>query len=508
MSIKLRAFMGVSALAALALAGSADAGDIWGGGSTLIYPVHYKMACNYSSIAPDFFAPPPPLPTCTPIGLATDALHYASTGSGLGIAGFLSHDRSRYGASASGWTSGDVQYALSESPLSAGEVSKYDSGGTLNGVVMGPPPALYPAPRTFGGALVQVPVAIVPVALAYDPVYKKVNTAGTLTSYRFNVVNGVRANGGLRLDAATYCKIVNGVITDWNDAAITTLNGASLRDPSDPVPAASWSVPIELVGDSLSSGITQVLTRHLFAACASLSGNEFVTPAGTPELPLPRQGPGVGRFTLAPGAPGIAAYTSFTDVPAVGATLTRGRLAYLGTAYTAPYAANGGLSYALFTASLKNSGSGAFVAPQPSTATTAFAAQTAPETNGAGVYAPSSTLWGARNNPADWVRLSATGSSASLANPSAGYPIVGTVNFLGYTCYATTARTTAIHDYVAFWLNNPTILTNFGLAAMPTAWRTAITDTFLTTPSTPSVLQIATAGAGSSNSNCVSVVGG
>ncbi len=509
MSIKLRALLGVSALAALAMTGAAHAGDIWGGGSTLIYPAHQTMACNYSGSTPDFFPPPPtPFPGCPPVGSSADVLHYANTGSGVGIAGFFSHDRSRYGVAASGWTSGDVQYALSESPLSAGEVSKYDSGGTLNGVVMGPPPALYPAPRTFGGALVQIPVAIVPVALAYDPTYKKVNNAGTVTSYRFNVVNGVRVNGGLRLDAATYCKIVNGQITDWNDAALTALNGASLRDPSDPVPAASWSVPIELVGDSLSSGITQVLTRHLFAACAGLSGNAFVTPAGTPELPLPRQGPGVGRFTLMPGAPGIAAYTSFTDVPAIGVTLTRGRLGYLGLTYTAPYAGANNLSYALHTATLKNGGSGAFVAPSPATAIAAFAPQTAPETNGSGVYTPGATLWGARNNPADWVRLSASGSSASLANPATGYSIIGTENFLAYTCYATSARTAAIHDYLVFWLNHPTPLTNAGLAAMPNTWRLAITETFLTTPSTPSVLQIATAGAGSSNSNCVSVTGG
>ncbi len=474
MSIKLRALLGVSALAALAMTGAAHASDIWGGGSTLAVPLHYRMACAYSNNTPDF-APVPPSPCTAPTGSSSDTIHYASTGSGGGIAGIFSHDRSRYGVAASGWTSGDVQYGLSEAALSTTEVGRYNTGGTQNGVTVAASPGVgeYPLPGLSGGPLVQFPLAIVPIALAYDPVYKKVNNAGTVTSYRFNVVNGVRVNGGLRLDAATYCKIVNGQITDWNDAALTTLNGASLRDPSDPVPAASWSVPIELVGDVLASGATQLVTRHFAAACASLSGNEFVTAAGTQTLPITRQAPGVGKFTLVAGSDGIAVYTSFTAVPPLGATITRGRLGYLGVDYTAPYVTNNGLPYTLHTTSLKNGATGAFVAPQPATATTAFGPQTAPETGG-------TTLWGTRNNPADWVRLSATGSSASLANPSAGYPITGTVNFLGYTCYATSAQATAIHDYVTFWLANPTILTTGGLAPIPAAWNTAITQTFLT----------------------------
>ena len=498
MSIKLRALTGVSALAALAMAGAAHAGDIWGGGSTLVLPVHYKMACVYSNNAPDFVPSPS---ACTPTGSSGDTIHYAQTGSGGGIAGIFSHNRSFYGAAASSWPSGDVQYALSESTLFATEVGYYNTGGTQNGVVVGPPPAPYPAPRAIGGPLAQFPVAIAPIALAYDPIYKKANVAGVITSYRLNVVNGSNPYGGLRLDADTYCKILNGQINDWNDAALTTLNGASLRDPLDPIPAASWTVPIELVGDAQSSGATQVLTRHLAAACASLSGNQYITPAGLPDLPLSRRGPGPGKFTLVAGSTGIAAAISFTAVPPLGSSITQGRLGYLGGTYIMPYSTNNGLPYTLHSASLKNSGSGAFVRAMPTTAATAFALQTAPETGG-------TTLWGTRNNPADWVRLSATGSSASLANPSAGYPITGTVNFLGYSCYSSSARTAAIHDYVTFWLNNPTILTNAGLAAVPASWKTAITDTFLTTPSTPTNLQFATAGAGSSNSTCVSVGGG
>ena len=511
MSIKLRALMGVSALAALAMAGSANAGAITGGGSTLIGPYHYKMACAYSNTAPEFS--PAVSPTCTPSGSSSDVINYAQTGSGGGIAGIFSHNRALYAQPGTTWASGDVQYGLSESALGATEVGRYNSGGTQNGVTVAavPGPGEYPLPGSYGGALVQFPVAIAPVALAYDPVYKKVNNAGVVTSYSFKISNGFRTNGGLRLDADTYCKIVNGQITDWNDAALTALNGASLRDPNDPVPASSWSVPIELVGRFESSGTSQVTTRHFAAACASLSGNEFVTAAGTSTLPATRQGPTVaqrnsgtaatvGKFTLATGSGGVADFLTFSATPTSGQTLTQGRLGYLGTDFTAPYSGNNGYAYALHTTSLKNGGSGAFVAPQPATATTAFGPQTAPETGG-------TTLWGTRDNPADWVRLSATGSSASLANPSAGYPIIGTVNFLGYSCYSSSAKTAAIHDYVTFWLNNPTILTNAGLAALPASWKTAITDTFLTTPSTPTNLQFATAGAGSSNSTCVSVAG-
>ncbi|WP_165190133.1 substrate-binding domain-containing protein [Caulobacter soli] len=545
MSIKLRALMGVSSLAALALAGAAHAGDIWGGGSTLIAPYHWQMAYCYGTNLPnpgdgaEFKTPPgtafslTPAPNCstrTPTGFATsNTVHYALTGSGLGAAGVYSHDRSRYGVTA--WT-GDVQYGLSESALGSTEVGYYDNGTPGAG---GPTPTVfqgitlktpasganqYDVPKPKYGPLVQFPVAVAPVALAYDPIYKKVKNAdGTVSEYRFNV-KFPRTGGGLHLDATTYCKIVNGQITDWNDPAITALNNNfSLQDTTD---TGTFSVPIELVGRSESSGTTQVTTRHFAAACGSLTGNAFIVTAGESTLPVAVRGnpvggaPVLGKFTLATGSGGVAGYVSFSDVPTTtGQVITRGRLGYVGADYALPASANNGLPYTLFTADLKNA-AGAYRPPASTNATSAFSGQRAPESNSSGNYDATQTDWGSRSNAYDWVRLTSNSSTASLANPTPAlaYPIVGTVNFLGYTCYNSSAKVDTIRTasvgaapgYINYWFANPAVLTNAGLAPLPGTWQTAITETFLTPTTATSALNLyfdtAHAGGTTGNSAC------
>jgi ABC-type phosphate transport system substrate-binding protein len=544
MSIKLRALMGVSALAAFAMAGAANAGDIWGGGSTLIAPYHDQMACAYGQPAwpstPDFVTPPgaafalpaPPPGGCT--NTTSNAVHYALTGSGGGINGIYSHDRARYGVtSIPAWATGDVQYGLSETGMLAGDVTIFNNGGTTSsGIVLSATPGAgqYAIPKTRYGALTQFPVAIAPVALAYDPTYKKVNVGGTVTSYNFRVDPAfARATGGLRLDQATYCKIVNGQITDWNDPAITALNNnTSLKDPAD---TGTFSVPIELVGRAESSGTTTVTTRHFANACASLSGNAFTAVAGTSTLPAAVQGPLVGntpvagKFTRATGSANVAAYVDFTDTPATGQTIVRGRLGYVGADYALPAASANGLTYTLYTADLKNA-AGAYREPSSANATTAFSGNRPPQTatGATGNYDTTQTLWGVRTSPEDWVRVSPSSGSATLANPTPAqaYPIIATVNYLGYTCYATAAKTGSVRTsavsgspsgYVNYWFTRDDILTNAGLAPLPAAWKNAIINTFLTpvTATLPLNLFIDTVGtngtADPDNSTCASLPG-
>jgi ABC-type phosphate transport system substrate-binding protein len=528
MSIKLRALMGVSAVAAMAMAGAATAGTIYGGGSSLIAPYHRQAADCYGAdlaliIPPGGSVTVAPFPGgCT--SPTTNSVWYAQTGSGTGIKGIYSHDPVLYGdigpaAGVQNWSNG-VQYGLSETALLDADVTVYNSGGTVQGVTVSATPGAgqYPIPATKYGALVQFPVAVAPVALAYDPIYKKVNNAGTVTSYAFKVdPSFARSNGGLRLDAATYCKIVNGTITNWNDPAITALNNnTSLKDPADP---AAFNVPIELVGRKDSSGTTQVTTRHFAAACGT-TGNAFTAVNGTSTLPASTQGPDVGgtpvagKFTLAAGSSGVAAYASFSAAPATGATIVQGRLAYVGADYALPAAATNGLPYTLYTASLKNA-AGSYQAPTGAGATNAFAANRPPQTavGATGNYDTTQTAWGVRTNPADWVRV------GGLANPTpaTAYPIVATVNFIGYTCYAgaavaDTVRTPtggATPGYLNYWIDNATvdgasgILNSAGLAPLPQVWQNAISNTFLVPNASTSPLNlfIDVAGTGA-NSTC------
>jgi len=550
MSIKLHAMMGVSALAAAALGGVAQAQSIYGGGSSLVAPYQRQVADCYGVDRPLYSRGTPPttipvsaFPGC-PTALSTsNTVDYLSTGSGTGIAAVYSHDPLRYGdvdPAAGTQNFPSVQYGLSETALSNADVTTYNSGGVIQGVTLTATPSganQYAIPEPLYGALVQIPVAVAPVALTYDPVYKKVaDAAGAVTAYRF-AVNAAfaRSNGGLRLSQATYCKILNGQITDWNDPAITADNGGtSLKDPADP---AAFSVPIELIGRSESSGTTQVTTRHLAAACASLAGNAFTATAGTSTLPATQIGnvapgaPITGKFTVANGSNGVAAYVGFTAAPAPSATLTQGRLGYVGADYALPNSSTNGLPYALFTADLQNA-AGAYRAPTGANATTAFGANRPPETatGTSGAYDPAQTAWGVRTNPADWTRV------GNLANPTpaTAYPIVATVNWIGYSCYTpanadvvrTSSAAGSATGYLNYWFDDaivdtssPNILTRAGLAPLPAAWQNAIKNTFLTptttgtNPTAPLNLAIAATGtgltgtAGATNPSCVAKTG-
>ncbi|MEH1834753.1 MAG: substrate-binding domain-containing protein [Nostoc sp.] len=137
------------------------------------------------------------------------------------------------------------------------------SGAGLKAFLTQTPPAGTPSPITFaasddpvagtekvtgGRGYVQVPVIGVGITLAYN--------ASGLT---------VPA-GGIKLSRASYCGILNGSITNWNNQSISTDNGRQI----------ALNVPIKVVHRTDSSGSTFVLTSHLNAACK---------PAGTPGIP-------------------------------------------------------------------------------------------------------------------------------------------------------------------------------------------------------------------------------
>ena len=510
--------------------GSAAVGDIWGGGASVIAPYWRQMLdCLAEPTALITKATPPTFTTeaafdylgkagkgaqnCATTHLNTSfTAYYISATSGTGILAQFSHDPTLWGFVNAGDTqyAPSVQYNLSETPLSSTDVFTYDNGGTetqgsSHVVVVAPgvtPSAgQYGNPKQLYGPLVQFPVSIDPLAIAYNPIYEK-TSAGP--SYRFNI-QYPRANGsgGLRLSAATYCKIFNGQITNWNNPALTAANGnVSLEDPNDPTPAASWSVPLQIVGRGDSAGTTSTLTRHLATICSAyISGNNYST--GTSTLPAVMQGPAynstnanypavagetLGRFTLATGNSGVAKYVAFTATPGGSnpSTIIQGRIAYLGNDYVLPnVGATQSNTYNLASATLQNSLK-QWVAPTPTSAAAAFASILPPQSNASGGYAPSNTANGLRVNPQDWVQSSTP--TALLANPvhTNSYPIVGTANFLGYTCYQTSQETASTlsalnYLYKALIATDPKngILGSAGVSPLPVAWRTAILGTFI-----------------------------
>ena len=236
--------------------------------------------------------------------------HYELTGSGTGIKGVYAH--SSYGGDTDPgpgvFVYPSIQFGFSDNSLDATDASIYASGGGTYagdgqcndghdaghspnttghvGLCVAAPMTSPPGgsngvnnPQERYGALVQVPFLIAPVTIAYDPVYKRICQGdGSIKEYVFNIHKPRRTDGsgGLRLDADTYCKIFNGQITDWADPAITALNdGKLVRDPTDPVAAGSWHLPIVMVGRSESSGTTSLWTRHLSNVCAALAATSM-----------------------------------------------------------------------------------------------------------------------------------------------------------------------------------------------------------------------------------------
>ena len=452
---------------------------------------------------------------------------YVSTSAGPGILAIFGHDPTFFGYVDENDTEyfPSVQFALSTTPLGSTDLNVYNNGGTetqgKSSVTIAAPGALpcngkqngeYPNPAQCYGPLVQFPFAITPIAFAYNSVYEKwINSSGQETDYHFNIQYGRQdGSGGLRLSPTTYCQIFNGQITNWNDSALTADNGGvPLYDPNDPN-KGSWSVPLQIVGRSDSSGATSIFTRHLANVCAGMSGNQYTTGAST--LPSTLQGPtynvnnpnypGVsgetpGLFTLAPNNSGVAQYTAFTAVPGgsnpsnctvSGATacIQLGRITYSGTDYVLPYVADTQLNtYNLNTATLENS-SGNWEEATPATAQSAYSVIQPPQSKGNGQYCASCTNFGLRTDPTAWVQSNSP--TALIANPtnSGAYPVVGTANWLTYTCYASKNQDKSLTGVIKYISEEPInydankgILAAAGLAPLDKQWRKAIQSTFI-----------------------------
>lgn len=450
-------------------------------------------------------------------------LSYVSTGSGDGVRGFFTHSptfASDIDAVTPGVQLGTVHsFSVSETSLGSSDVGIYINGGTIQGQSIkgvNNPGGVWDNPNDLAGPMIQIPLLIAPVAISYDPVYKKIRNAdGSITERKLRIAKPVSALdpttgnsivvGGLRLDQDVMCKIFNGQITNWNDPALKVLNSNfKLQDPAD---SGSFSVPLQIVGRSDSSGTTSLFTRHLAAVCGSLVGNLYNDSTSTlpaalrsvavynPSNPnTPVAGEALGKFTTAPGNEGVAQYVDFTQDPGpnAGDTLVQGRMGYNGPDFLLPAVlSTQANTYELHAAALAvNIGNGVkFRMPTAANAFNAFAAILPPQSDAAGNYVAGNIANGLRSDPAAWVQ--GASKLVPLANPAAVattdliYPIVGTSNLLTYTCYKSNAQRVPLADFVynynqlKLYTDTKTgIIASSGLSPLPKAWRTAIKRTF------------------------------
>lgn len=487
-------------------------------GTTVAYPDH-----SYTPVTPSLSNPNW---DCATQQIQPSLTYkYTSTGSGGGKNDWAQFNVAAITPNNPLGTVGHIQYAFSDSAIIQANLDTYNASAAPNGV----------------GPAIQVPFYVLPIALAYSPIYGVKNTGSGNVNLAFNVKSTFLQKdgagnvvGGLRLKKSTYCAIMNGTIKNWNDAAIKTDNGGqSLMDAADDL--NRWNtggVPIRLVGRADNSGTTNLTSRHLAAACA---GTDFSAQGkGADQLPAARKGTATydrntgaltagvetaGLFGLVMGSDGIA--TVVGTVPAAPATAgevaLNGAFGYVGADFVRPAYAGASVP-AIFSAALQQALTTTFKMPTPANATAAFGtAILPPESNSNGTFNPAVTANGHRANPLDWAQQ--PNDLTKLANPATGYPIVGTTNALLYTCYDSAAKRSAVVALAALQfgklvtsasgvkfpvaLVNSTakgsnglqigILSQNGISNLPASWKNAIWETFFakvvktTTPSPASL---------------------
>jgi len=541
------------------------ANDIFGGGSTLIGPYWRQMADCYNGYA-DLVIQTSNLSSpssvdevlfnytgkvgkqnCATTQVATGSTTwYINAGSGNGIGSFFSHDPvvqfGTVNTHAPNTTFPEEFYSNSDAGLSGPQTLAgtdtyiYQNGGTEHNLHIGSPAATtscgangagtgtYGNPQSCYGPLIQIPVSVDDVALAFNPVYEKIVAPGEKEiDYKFRTAT-------IKFSKATMCGIFEGTITDWADSHITADNGnKSLKSGSDPTPTASWHVPLVPVGRTDGSGTTSIVTRHLAAVCgdaiytvgttnlpASIAGS--AQPSGSAEYPGVDQ---LGKVTTATGSTGVAYYTAFTVPPngfgnkctsgtvlpagyAGGDCIQQGRVGYDGADYTSPYVkVSKAVSVTLDAVELQNA-HGTYEKVGPVSTLAAFV----------GVNPPSGA---AEADPSNWVEsLSAT---VPLANPTqtTAYPLVGTTQTFLYQCYANAGSEATLVGQLGYIytakINTDSklgILAKVGLAPLPSAWLTAINNAFIVGDSQHLNIQPVNSGGGGNCDNTINtqLVGG
>ncbi len=231
---------------------------------------------------------------------------------------------------------------------------------------------------------------------------------------------------------------------------------------------------------------------------------------------LPAGSVGSGNFIVTNGGGNLAKLLTLADDLVLNSVTLNGKIGYIAADFVQPSVdSSGGL-----VAALLGIGSGAaptaFAAPTVKNALTAIGGILPPESSPSGTYSPSTENrplpvadgTATRTNPIAWTDVLYTTSSTqtySLAAPAVGYPITGTTQFFGYTCYATAGNRQAIAELLGTSLGQfkkdqagnmigkgflnattaatPGIFDQSNIGIMPAAWQAAIAATFLSSTS-------------------------
>ncbi|KLU24871.1 phosphate ABC transporter substrate-binding protein [Caballeronia mineralivorans PML1(12)] len=357
---------------------------------------------------------------------------YFSVGSGKGQTAFLKNDNTQFGTG----LTGAVDFANSDAPLLASQVSAYTTTGGL-GVTNGP--------------LIQIPYIVTPITIPL------VNApTGTGPAFTGSTTPTVALNDD------DLCGIFSGKIANWSNVRnpdATATNGISSFYPAG---------AITVVYRADASGTSDLLTAHLHQVCNTTNTASTVSFTETQSFAslFPSSTP-PSNFVSATGSGGVAAAL-------VGfKTTTTAAIGYLSPDFTNTFLAPSSTpaqTNNLSVASLANShltgtGNANDVLPTFGNATTAVGT----------VAAPGTKLLA--KVPTNWV--------PNASNPTAGYPVSGTSQIIVSQCYANAGSNSptpalAVVDFLNLhYASHAAILHGNGFDTVPSSFVTAINNDFL-----------------------------
>lgn len=286
----------------------------------------------------------------------------------------------------------------------------------------------------------------------------------------------------------------------YNAAANGNANFTSVRSDTNYKPG---------VAGSKFAGTTNLISGDYFNGSAIVN-----IAAGTPTS-LPTGNVGSGLYLIADGGGKVAsALVLAPDYTLNGAKLN-GKVGYISADFVQPSVdAPGGLN----AAGLQVGNTGAYALPTVLAANKGVAAVLPPESDSVGAYKPgtdtrlvtpvsgTTKVAATRDNPLAWVEVLYADPTNTLADPqlAGSYPISGTTQFFGYTCYAGADTRQALNGALAILLGKvnkgyngtafqtisklafggtaaaaPGINVQANIGVVPAAWSAAITNTFL-----------------------------
>lgn len=234
------------------------------------------------------------------------------------------------------------------------------------------------------------------------------------------------------------CGVFSGRLTDWSQITGSGRTGA-----------------ITVVYRAESSGTTELFTRFLNAKCAETGTFAITTNFAS---------------SYSGGLPAGAISATGSQAVMTAVNAAQGRITYMSPDYAATTLA--GLDDATKVARV------AGVSPAPANVSAAIAAVAVPAVAN-------------RANPNAWVPVFAATTNPNdpsvVAYPTTGYPILGFTNVIFSQCYADATQTTQVRNFFSrhygALVNNDSAITSNRFVPLPSAWKTAIRDSFVTASS-------------------------